>query len=294
MHESEERYWQVVQNANEAIVVAQDGKLKFVNRMACEITGYTEGELLSHPFLDFIHREDRSMVMDRHLRRLRGETLADRYPFRLVGKDGGTKWVEIGAAMIEWEGRTATLNLLTDITERKLAEEALRESEELYRTFVNLSPDAISVADLNGLLIFTSHKAMQMFRDSPDDEILGRSISSWVAPEEQEKASSNMPRLLTEGTLTATEYTTIKKDGTRFIGEVNAAVIHSPDGSPMRMIFITRDVTERKRAEEALRESEQRLSQIIDFLPDATFAIDLNGKVIAWNRAGIVHRLRHR
>jgi PAS domain S-box-containing protein len=150
------------------------------------------------------------------------------------------------------------------------------------------------VADLNGLLIFTSHKAMQMFRDSPDDEILGRSISSWVAPEEQEKASSNMPRLLTEGTLTATEYTTIKKDGTRFIGEVNAAVIHSPDGSPMRMIFITRDVTERKRAEEALRESEQRLSQIIDFLPDATFAIDLNGKVIAWNRAGIVHRLRHR
>ncbi|HIJ69330.1 MAG TPA: PAS domain S-box protein, partial [Deltaproteobacteria bacterium] len=169
--------------------------------------------------------------------------------------------------------------------ERKKAEDGLRESEELYRTLVNLSPDAISVADMNGLLTFASPKGMQLFGDSADDEILGRSILSWIAPDEQEKASANMRRLLTEGIVTATEYTLLKKDGTRFIGEVNASIIYSPDGSPMSMIIITRDVTERKRAEEALRESEQRLSQIIDFLPDATFAIDLNGKVIAWNRA---------
>jgi PAS domain S-box-containing protein len=285
LHESEERYRQVVQNTNEAIIVAQDGKLKFVNRVASEIFDFPEGELLSRPFVDFIHKDDRSMVMDNHLRRLRGETLPARYPFRLVGKDGGTRWVQIGAAMIEWEGRAATLNLLTDITERKLAEESLRESEELYRTLVNLSPDAISVVDVNGLLTFGSPKALQMFGYSPDDEILGRSILLWIAPEEHEKVSTNIRRLLTEGTPTATEHTLIKKDGTRFIGEINAAVIHSPDGSPMRMIAITRDVTERKRVEEALRESEQRLSQIIDFLPDATFAIDLNGKVIAWNRA---------
>jgi PAS domain S-box-containing protein len=123
LRESEERYRQVVENVNEAIIVAQDGKLKFVNCVASEIFGYPEGELLSRPFLDFIHRDDRSMVMDRHLRRLRGETLPARYPFRLVGKDGGTRWVQIGAALIEWEGRAATLNLLTDITDRKQAEE---------------------------------------------------------------------------------------------------------------------------------------------------------------------------
>jgi two-component system, cell cycle sensor histidine kinase and response regulator CckA len=270
LHESEERYRQVVQNATEAIVVAQDGKLKFVNRVACEITGYPEEELLSHPFLDFIHREDRSMVMDRHLRRLRGETLADRYPFRLVGKDGGASWVEIGAAMIEWEGRTATLNLLTDITERKLAEEALRESEELYRTLVSLSPDAILVADVNGVLTFTSPKARQMFGLSPDDEVLGRSLLCWIVPEDHGWANANIHRLLTEGPLKATEYTMIKKDGTRFIGEVNAAVIHSPDGSPMRMIAIIRDVTERKRAEEALKESEERFSRFFRSTPVGT------------------------
>ena len=119
---SEERYRLVVENANEAVAVAQDDMFKFVNRMACEITGFSEGELLSRPFVDIIHRDDRSMVMDRHMRRLRGEAVQDRYPFRLLGKDGSTRWVENGACLVEWEGRAATLNLLTDITEHMQAE----------------------------------------------------------------------------------------------------------------------------------------------------------------------------
>ncbi|MGO9022255.1 MAG: PAS domain S-box protein [Syntrophobacteraceae bacterium] len=179
----------------------------------------------------------------------------------VINDRGEVKWFEtFKTPVLNKDGQIlGTSGYARDITERKRAEEALRESEELYRTLVNLSPDAISVADLNGLLTFTSPKAMQMFGDSPDDQILGRSLLCWVAPEEHEKVSTNIMHLMTEGTLTATEYTLVKKDGTRFIGEVNAAVIHSPDGSPMRMIVITRDVTERKRAEEALRLSERRL-----------------------------------
>jgi two-component system, cell cycle sensor histidine kinase and response regulator CckA len=175
--------------------------------------------------------------------------------------------------------------VIQDITERKRAEEELRESEELYRTLVSLSPDPISVADLNGLLTFTSPKTMQMFGQWPDEVILGRSLLSWVAPEEQEKASTNIRLLLTEGTLTAAEYTLIKSDGTRFIGEVNAAVIRSPDGSPMNMIFITRDITERKRVEKALLETTGTLQTLIQSSPVAIIVLHPDGNVKLWNPA---------
>ncbi len=133
---------------------------------------------------------------------------------------------------------------------------------------------------------------MQMFGNSPNDDILGRSILSWVAPEEHEKMSANIMHLMTKGTLTDTEYTLVKKDGTRFIGEVNAAVIHSHDGSPMRMIVITRDVTERKRAEEALRLSERRLrrAEVVSRFGNWEFIPECN-KVKASEGARIIYGL---
>lgn len=93
-----------------------------------------------------------------------------------------------------------------DITKRKGAEEALKASEGMYRTLVSVSPDAISVVDVNGLLTFVSSKARQMFGHSPDEEIFGRHLLSWVVPEEQEKAAANIRHLLAEGTLIANEY----------------------------------------------------------------------------------------
>jgi PAS domain S-box-containing protein len=168
--------------------------------------------------------------------------------------------------------------------ERKQAEDALRKSEELYRTLVRLSPDPIAVLDLNGSLIFTSPKAKEMYGGSPDDEFLGRSIFCWIAPEEHEKASANLRRLLKEGTLTGDEYTLIKNDGTRFIGEVSAAVIYSPDGSPMRIITITRDVTERKRAQDELFNSRQVLRSILDNIPQRVFWKDRDSIFVGCNK----------
>jgi PAS domain S-box-containing protein len=125
---SEARYRRLVENANEAIVVAQDGLLKFVNRMAIEMTGYTEPELTSRPFPEFIHPDDRVKVTENYRKRLAGETVEPRYVFRLRPGSGGVRWVELGAVLIDWEGRPATLNFLTDITDRYQAEETIRAS----------------------------------------------------------------------------------------------------------------------------------------------------------------------
>ncbi|MDD1744026.1 MAG: PAS domain S-box protein, partial [Methanomassiliicoccales archaeon] len=123
---SEKRYRLLVNSAAEAIVVIQDGTVRLVNPMAVSMIGSSEAELLSKPFPETIHPEDRAFVVENHKKRLRGEAVPDRYHFRLLTKDGGFKWVEISAVAIEWEGRPATLNFITDVTERKRAEDALR------------------------------------------------------------------------------------------------------------------------------------------------------------------------
>ena len=134
---SEARYRQLVENINEAIIVAQDGLLKFVNRVAIEMTGYSEPELISRPFPELIHPDDREMVVDHYRRRLAGEETQPRYAFRVLSRDGGSRWVEIWAVLIDWEGRPATLNFLTDITDRRKVEDAtlasLREKEIMLR-----------------------------------------------------------------------------------------------------------------------------------------------------------------
>jgi PAS domain S-box-containing protein len=129
----EEKYRMLVENANEAIFVVQEERLKFVNRKVLEILGYTQEEITSRPFSDLIHPEDREMVLDNYLRRLRGETVPSTYAFRVIDKDRNTRWVELGAVKIDWEGKPATLSFATDITERKRAEGEMGLLQEQFR-----------------------------------------------------------------------------------------------------------------------------------------------------------------
>ena len=128
LRESEEKYRILVENATEVILIAQDGRLKFTNHAAVGLTGYSDQELRSSPFIDFIHPDDRPMVGERYLRRIKGDVSQPRYSFRLINKDGSTKWVEIDAVFVAWKGKPATLNFLSDVTERKKNEEKLRQT----------------------------------------------------------------------------------------------------------------------------------------------------------------------
>lgn len=127
LQESEERYRSLVENANEAIYVAQDAMIKFINRAGVEMSGYSEEEIISKPFIEFIHPDDHAMVRERYLERLRGEELEPRFTFRFITRSGNIKWLEMSAARINYEGKPATLNIVTDITERKRAQDKIIE-----------------------------------------------------------------------------------------------------------------------------------------------------------------------
>lgn len=130
LRESEEKYRRVVDNANEAILVVQDGVLKFMNPKAKEMVGYVDdGHAV--PFLSFVHPEDRDMVLERYVKRLRGEPAPSSYSFRILDKDRNVRWVDLSAVLINWEGSFATLNFISDITERRKIEEDLLKVEKL-------------------------------------------------------------------------------------------------------------------------------------------------------------------
>jgi len=133
LRESEEKYRFLVANAIDAIFIAQDGFIKFPNPTTLTMTGYSQEELTTLPFLTFIHPDDRNMVLDNHRRRLEGGKVPNTYPFRIINKKGEESWGQLNATLITWDGKPAVLCFIRDITERKQAEEALRNSEEQLR-----------------------------------------------------------------------------------------------------------------------------------------------------------------
>jgi two-component system cell cycle sensor histidine kinase/response regulator CckA len=128
---SEVKYRLLVENANDAIFILQDGEIKFPNPKAVQI-GEMLGIQLEHfPFVKFIHPEDREMIVNKYRRRLKGEKPPDFYVFRLVGKNGHEIWAEIHAVVVDWEGRPATLNFLRDITLQRKLEQQLLLSQKM-------------------------------------------------------------------------------------------------------------------------------------------------------------------
>ena len=131
LRESEEKYRLVVNNANDAILIIQDGAVRFSNPKAQVLSGCSAEELAKTPFIDLVHPEDRAMVVDRHDRRLKGEDLPGTYSFKVVSRAGQELLVEINAVTITWEGRPATLIFCRDMTPQKKLEAQLQRAQKM-------------------------------------------------------------------------------------------------------------------------------------------------------------------
>jgi PAS domain S-box-containing protein len=131
LRESEEKYRLLVNNADTAIFIAQDGVIKFPNPKTMELTGYSALELALNPFTNLIHTDDRELVTERHQARLTGEKVPNSYEFKFLNKDGQELWAHLNTALISWEGRPATLNFLRDVTSHKILESKLRQAQKM-------------------------------------------------------------------------------------------------------------------------------------------------------------------
>ena len=145
--ESEAKYRTVVENVNEGILVTAAGRILYANPRALALTGMQDEETAkSRPFIEFIHPEDRDRVLDNHLRRLRGEPVENYYQFRVVHRSQEVRWLEISAVLFEWQNNPATLNFLTDVTQRRQAEQEIRAALVRERELSELKSRFVAVA----------------------------------------------------------------------------------------------------------------------------------------------------
>lgn len=260
---SEEKYRQVVENANEAIAVVQDGRVRYANPQCERLAGFSLEELYARPFLDFVHGDDRQLVLGNYMKRMRGEPADSSYQFRIIDKAGLTRWVDINAVALEWENRPATLNFLTDVTERQKLQEDLRRSLAERDVMLRTAPVGISFASNRRHRWVNDAFAAMLGCDK--SELVGHtSLSHFADRESWEAFGAEAYKVLATGSPYVTERLFKRKDGSLFWCQVSGNAVDPADLSK-GSIWINVDISERKRAEEEIRralEKERELNEL--------------------------------
>jgi len=163
------------------------------------------------------------------------------------------------------------------------AEEALRESEQRLRAMLVSSPDNVTVVDLHGNILECNQATLDMGGFSSKDEVIGKNALEFIAKKDHERAMEDLKKILEQDSIKNIQYTGLTKDGHEFPSECSVSVIKDSSGNPIGFVSITRDITERKRAEEALRKSEEKYRDIVELAPDSIITANTKGVVTSVN-----------
>ncbi|MBF0510372.1 MAG: PAS domain S-box protein, partial [Deltaproteobacteria bacterium] len=258
LRQSESNYKLLVENSSEGICVLQDGMIRYANPWAVVLTGYTKEELASLPFLDLVHPEERKAALDNYISRLNGEEVPSAATYRIVTKLGDINWVDLNALLIDWEGKPAILAFLNDITDRKLAEQALGDSEERFKTVFDESPIGIEVHDDQGRLLEVNKSCLNIFGVLDPEEIKGFSL--FDNPNLPEDARGTLRRgqavclemLFDFNNINSNNIYRTSKSGQAYIHLVIRPLISKETKNIKGYLVLVRDVTERRRAAEEL------------------------------------------
>ncbi|HEX8634759.1 MAG TPA: PAS domain S-box protein [Pyrinomonadaceae bacterium] len=254
-----------------------------VNQAAVRHYGYTREEFLRMNIFDVRSPENIPAMLENIASLPSAHRYAGEWEHRK--KDGTRISVEISSQLIDFGGRAARLVLINDVTERKHAEAALRESEERYRELFENANDVIYTTDLAGRYI-TVNRVVEKITGYACEEIRRMTFAEMIAPEHLELSRQMMARKLAgEETTTFYETEIVAKNGERRLLEVSSQLIYD-EGAPVGVQGIARDITTRKRAERALRESEERYRELFENANDLVYTHDLAGNFTSLNKTG--------
>ena len=287
LQESEEKYRNLVERANDGIAIVQDSLIKYINPSLSNITGYSPEELIDTPIMNYIHPEFLSDVISRYEKRMAGQSVSPIYETKLLLKDNKTLEIEVNAGIVTYQGKPADLALIRDISERKLVEQALRESEEKYRTILDNIEDGYYEVNLSGEFVFFNDSLCRIFGYS-QQEIMGTSYKHFCDEETAIVVFKTFNAVFnSRESKKGFNWEIIRKDGRKRTIEASVTLMLNPKGECNGFRGMVRDITERIQVENALRESEDRYRRLIELSPDAITLTDLNFNIIAVNQQAI-------
>ena len=253
LRESEEKFRTLSEQNILGITILQDGLVKYVNDACTSITGYPPEEMMNwapDEFGKYIHPQDRSFVMEQARKKQLGQDdVIKHYSYRIITKTGETKWIENYSKTIMFEGKTADLVTIIDITERKKTEEALKESEQRYRTLITSMSDGIIVNDLDNKIMLVNPVIEKMIGYNKE-EMQNRSVIEFLDPD-----SISIYKAKTDerhsGKFPSDEYELVfvRKDGIKITTRIAASVLE--EGSQITGSFaLISDITTKRELED--------------------------------------------
>ena len=272
---SEQRYGSLLESISDSVcVLDREWRHVIVNEAGSKFTHSPKDKLLGNKLTDLFPDVEKTpffAAFKRVMETRKPETASGKYVF----EDGREGWYEVHVYPVP-EG---ILCISTDITNRKKTEEELRESEEKLRNVFVASPDAITVTDLNGNIVECNQATVALHGYESKEELIGKNSLELIAKKDHKRAIEGLKETLEHGSTKNLEYTFLTKDGSEFPAELNASVVRDASGKPEYFMAMTKDITERKKAEEEMRKSEVILQNITDSI----IVTDLQGRITSWN-----------
>lgn len=274
---SELRFRSLIEYSHDAIALGSaEGIITYMSPPTSRIMGYAPEELVGRPGIEIIHPEDHEYVLSGLAEILRNPASTAIVQYRIQHKDGSWRWVEaVVRNLLDTPSVGALVGNYRDITERKQAEDALRESEERYRLISENAADVICRLDpVTGEFSYFSPSVQKLLGYTPA-EAVGKTMYELMTPDSRKQAANwlaiRLPQLaaLKSGTITyKDELDVIRKDGSIITVEAASTYLRDESGA-MEVIAVVRDITERKQAEEMLR----RQNKYLELLNDMTHSI---------------------
>jgi two-component system, cell cycle sensor histidine kinase and response regulator CckA len=287
VRESETRFRGVFESAGIGTAVADlQGRLTETNPAVQTMLGYSEAELVGMAFSDYTHPEDFDSDMHLFTELLQGKRERYQIEKRYLRKDGQVVWGMLTTSLVRSpDGEPQyCIRMAENITGRKRAEQALRKSEERFRNLFECSPDGYYLLDLNGVFL-DGNRAAELMADCRKEELIGKTLqeAGLLSPDELEKAVRLLSRSTRGEPVNSEEFRLIRRDGGTVDVEIRAFPIEIAGDKVV--LGAVRDITQRKRAEQALRESEETFRTIIEAAPDGIYIVGDTGQIIEANEA---------